>query len=215
MSLYVLFISQVRFLPRDLCSTWWDRRRQLSCRTVWLSVRRWTTPYRTTSSNRPTTHTWQVAPSRGSTFESEHLGLGLFSDCWHFVCLSPPVQLVSSPACPLRRCTASACCRAAAVWSWTAGRANPQMKSPSSPTASPWQLRSSSRWLFVILFFLLTPSHVMSSLNVSECVLVIVRHDSRVFSSKRLCKLYFPVSIPTCGWQLKNESGVLINVHIH
>lgn len=61
-----------------------------------------------------------------------------------------PPQLVSFLVCPLRRCTVSVCCLAAGVWSWTAGRENLQMKSPSSPTASPWPLRSSSRWLHIV-----------------------------------------------------------------
>lgn len=49
----------------------------------------------------------------------------------------PSLQLVSSPACPPPRCTDSVCWLGVAAWSWTAGRANPQMKSPSLPTASP------------------------------------------------------------------------------
>lgn len=65
---------------------------------------------------------------------------GIFGDS-----LSVAPQLVSSLACPLRRCTDSVCCPAADVWSWTAGRANLRTKSPSSPTASLWRPRSSSR----------------------------------------------------------------------
>lgn len=61
-----------------------------------------------------------------------------------------PLQLVSFLACLLRRCTVSVCCPAAGVWSWTAGRENLQMKSPSSPTASPWRLRFSTRWLHIV-----------------------------------------------------------------
>ena len=65
--------------------------------------------------------------------------------CLETLSLSVALQPVSSPVCPPRRCTDSVCCLAAAVWSWTAGRANLRMKSQSSPTASPWRLRSSSR----------------------------------------------------------------------
>lgn len=54
-------------------------------------------------------------------------------------CLSPPLWLqpASSLAFPRPRCTARCCSLAAAVWSWTAGRASPLMRSPLSPTASP------------------------------------------------------------------------------
>lgn len=142
---------QIWFLQRVSYSSWWGRRRQLSCRTRWPGVMTWPNLYPTTSSSPPTTRTWQVPLttlilalnfSYMINWPEAHLG-GIF--------LSVNLQPVSSPACPLRRCTVSVCCPAAAVWSWTAGRANLQMKSPSLPTASPWQLRSSSRWLHVVL----------------------------------------------------------------
>lgn len=87
---------------------------------------------------------------------TEHLSSGRFFRV--FLCIS--LQLVSSLACPLQRCTASVCCPAAAVWSWTAGRANLQMKSPSLPTASPWRLRSSSRCLLIVLGTLSVAFHI-------------------------------------------------------
>uniref|UniRef100_A0A8C9QC06 Uncharacterized protein n=1 Tax=Spermophilus dauricus TaxID=99837 RepID=A0A8C9QC06_SPEDA len=42
-----------------------------------------------------------------------------------------------SQAFPRLRCTARCCCLAAAVWSWTAGRGSPLMRSPLLPMASP------------------------------------------------------------------------------
>ena len=75
-----------------------------------------------------------------SEFSLSHLFNSTHLRITESLCLSvcpPSLQPVSSPACPLRRCTVSVCCPAAAVWSSTAGRENLQMKSPSSPTASP------------------------------------------------------------------------------
>lgn len=44
-------------------------------------------------------------------------------------------QLASSLAFPRPRCTARCCWLAVAAWSWTAGRAGPLRRSPSSPMA--------------------------------------------------------------------------------
>lgn len=75
--------------------------------------------------------------------------LRVTDDVFFFFPFPVSTQLVSSLACRHLRCTDSVCWPGAAAWSWTAGRANPQMKSPSLPTASPWRLRSSSRWLYL------------------------------------------------------------------
>lgn len=135
--LQVLFLQKVSYI------SWWGQRHQLSCRTGWPYLRRWPNPYPTTSSSPPTTHTWQVAYT---AFFWTHTFQYLINSTSE-VFLSVTLQPVSSRVCPLRRCTVSVCCPAAAVWSWTAGRANLQMKSPSLPMASPWPLRSSSRCL--------------------------------------------------------------------
>lgn len=136
---------QVSFLLKASWISWWVQRHRWLFWTGWPSGRTWPNPYPTTSSSPPTTRTWQVAALTPAPRFSLINRLQVTDDGFFLFLFSP--QPVSSLACPRLRCTDSVCWPGAAAWSWTAGRANPRMKSPSLPMASPWRLRSSSRWL--------------------------------------------------------------------
>lgn len=71
----------------------------------------------------------------------------VWSDCHVSACL----QWVSWRDCRQSRCTGRFCWPAAAASSWTVGKAKLTTRSRTSPTVTPWPLRSPLRW-DVLLF---------------------------------------------------------------